>query len=131
MAVSLVPQTGRWAYPAGATGLSQFQFVTFNGSGQLVTPASGVFAVVLDDAPPLLAGAPGPYVVGVDYGIVFQGVQKTLLGANLAAGVPVITNAAGAAIAATGAGNVILGWTMEAGSSGDIVPVLLDRSLHN
>lgn len=136
--ISLVPETGRYTAPAGSAALAQFQFVTFNATGQLVTPASGVFAVVLDDAPSL-SGATlgtggeysGGYVVGVPYTYVFQGIQKVITGANLNAGVAVMSDNSGHAIGATGAGNVILGWTLSASSSGDIASVLLDRSLHN
>ena len=136
--VSLVPSTGRWSAPAGSANLAQFQFVTFNNAGQLITPGSGVFAVVLDDAPSLANATQGTggewsggYVVGTNYGYVFQGVQKVITGANLNPGVAVMSDNSGHAIAATGAGNVILGWTLAASSSGDIAPILLDRSLHN
>jgi hypothetical protein len=138
-AVSLVPAHGRWAFPAGATSLAQFQFVEINSSGELITPASaGIFAVVLDDAPQL-SGATlgtggeysGGYTVGVPYGVVFQGVQKVITGANLTPGTAVKTDTSGHAVAASSAGDVILGWTLFASNSGDLAPILLDRSLHN
>lgn len=138
MSVSLVPETGRWMAPAGSANLAQYQFVTFNASGQLITPTSGVFAVVLDDAPSN-AGATlgsnglysGGYTVGTNYGYVFQGVMKVIFGGTVAAGQPVMSDNNGHAIVATGAGNVILGWSLEAHVSGDLGPILLDRSLHN
>lgn len=139
MSVQLVPETGRWVAPAGSANLAQYQFVTFNGSGQLVTPSSGVFAVVLDDAPSNANATfnsstgfySGGYVVGRNYGYVFQGVMKVFFGGTVAAGQPVMSDGSGHAIVATGAGNVILGWALEAHVSGDLGPILLDRSLHN
>jgi hypothetical protein len=139
MATSLVSQYDRIAFPAGSASLQQFQFVTLTASGQIVTPTSGVFAVVLDDAPSIAAtpmGANdlpgvGGYTVGAFYTCVLKGLQKVIAGATLAPGVPVMSDGSGHAITATGAGNVILGWTTEAHVSGDLAPILLDRALHN
>lgn len=136
MATSLVSQYDYWSFQAGSASLAQFQFCTLNGSGQLVTPAAtGVFAVVLDDAP---HGATlsndlfsGGYVVGNYYTCVLKGVQKVISGASLGAGVAVMTDTSGHAIAETGAGKVILGWTLAACNSGDLVSILLDRSIAN
>ncbi len=134
MAVSLVPSHQRWSFPAGSASLTQFQFVTLNGSGQLVTPAAtGVFAFVLDDAPSL-SGATisndmptGGYSVGAPYGVVLPlgNVQKVITGANLSAGVPIQTDTSGHAVAFV-SGGVCLGWTLKASSSGDIVEVMLN-----
>ncbi len=132
MSVSLVPSHARWSFPAGSTSLAQFQFVTLNGSAQLITPASsGVWAFVLDDAPSnqnatLNANGmyTGGYVVGNYYGCVIGScIQKVYYGGTLAAGVAVTTNTSGQAIAA-GAG-VVLGYTLEAGVSGELHPVHL------
>lgn len=131
-AVSLVPAHGRWSFPAGAANLQQFQFVQINGSGEIVTPAAtGVYCVVLDDAPnlanatfsPSTGEYTGGYQVGVDYGCVFAGVQKVITGANLTPGTPVMNDANGHAIPAAGAGAVILGWTLFNSNSGDLAPI--------
>lgn len=132
MATSLVPPYGRKAFPAGATGLVQFQFCALNTAGQIITPAgAGVFAVVLDDAGALTTGGlPGPLTVGNFYGCVFMGVQKVISGASLNPGVAVKTDTSGHAVAASSSGDVILGWTLSACSSGDLVQILLDRAIH-
>jgi hypothetical protein len=134
MAVSLVPSHQRWSFPAGNASLTQFQFVTLNGSGQLVTPsATGVFAFVLDDAPSL-SGATitndmpsGGYSVGTNYGVVLPlgNVQKVITGANLSAGVAIQTDTSGHAVPFV-SGGVCLGWTLKASNSGDIVEVMLN-----
>jgi len=133
MSVDLVPSTGRWTFPAGQTSLTQFTFVTLNGSGQLVVPAAGAQCVVLDDAPALApGGAPGPYVVGVSYGVVFEGVIRVKLGAGgITALAPVTTDNAGLAVAA-GSGNVINGVAMAAGNAGDLcsIKVSLAGAIH-
>lgn len=129
MSVSLVPAHARWSFPAGTASLQQFQFVGINSSGQIVAPAaSGVYALVLDDAPSVAAATgttadmpTGGYTVGAYYGCVFSSicVMKVLTGANLTAGTAVMTNTSGAAIAATGTG-VVLGYAIAASNSGDI-----------
>ena len=131
MSSDLVPSHARWAFPAGSTSLTQFQFVQINSSGQIVTPAtSGVYALVLDDAP-ALSGATitndmpsGGFVVGAFYSCVFSTicVQKVLTGANLTVGQAVMTDASGHAVPQTGSG-VILGYAIQASNSGDIVRI--------
>lgn len=132
MAVSLVDPHGRWAYPAGITGLTQFTFVALNASGQLILPsANGIAIGILDEgASTMNAGTlgangeySGGYTVGAYYGIVFSGVQKVYAAATLAAGVPVATNSSGQAVAVAGTGTYILGVTMASAVSGDLVPV--------
>jgi hypothetical protein len=127
MATSLVSQWGRYSFPAGATGLAQFSFVTLNSSGQLVVPAAGALCMVLDDAPPLLAGAPGPYVVGVYYGCVFEGVIKVQAGAAITPLEVVTTDANGHAVVAATT-NTINGVALAAGNSGDLVPIRVSLS---
>lgn len=135
MAVQLTPQHGRWSFPAGSAGLQQYQFVAINSSGQIVTPTStGVFAVVLDDAPSLAVSTVGTggvvtggYTVGQNYGCVFDGIMKVISGATLSPGAAIQTDTSGHAVSAV-TGGVILGWTLAASSSGDIISVLLDRS---
>lgn len=135
MAVQLTPQHGRWTFPAGSASLQQYQFVAVNSSGQIVTPsATGVFAMVLDDAPSLAASSlgtggvqTGGYTVGTNYSVVFEGVMKVISGANLTPGTAVQTDTNGHAVAAL-SGGVILGWTLASSNSGDTISILLDRS---
>jgi hypothetical protein len=132
MASSRVPSHARKAYPAGATSLTQFQFVELNSSGQIITPTvTGVYALVLDDAP-ALSGATitndmpsGGYIVGAYYGCVFSTVcsQKVITGANLTAGQAVMTDTNGHAVPLV-AGGVALGYAGHASNSGDIVQIL-------
>lgn len=140
-AVSLVDPHGRWSYPAGITGLSQFIFTALNASGQLILPSANGLAIgVIDDAPSM-SGATlgsddefsGGFVVGTYYGIVFSGVIKVRAGANLNPMVAVAADASGHAVAASGSGTVILGVTMAACSSGDLVSVNVRTTgaLHN
>lgn len=137
MAISRVPPHARESFPAGEAGLQQFAFCAFDASGNLIVPDSaGVFAVVMDDAPNIQSSTlsndlySGGYQVGVYYGVVLSWcLQKVILGATLAAGVPVMTDTNGHAVAAT-TGNVILGYTAFAGNSGDLAPVMLSPSIH-
>lgn len=138
MATQLTPSHGRWSFPAGATGLAQYQFCALNSTGQLITPAAtGVFAVVLDDAPNIQNSTLGSdglysngYTVGQNYGTVFAGIMKVRCNATMNPGTSVMTDTNGKAIAAI-SGAVILGWTLVATSAGDIAEILLDRSYHN
>jgi hypothetical protein len=132
MGISLVPSHARWSFPAGNANLAQFQFCAINASGQIITPAvSGVFAVVLDDAPNIQNSTlandlySGGYVVGASYGCVLgMCVMKVITGANLNPGVAVMTDASGHAIAQAGSG-ITLGYTLEASSSGDVAGIRL------
>lgn len=139
---NVIPQL-RKSFPAGSGSLNQFQFVAVNTSGQIVTPsATGVFALVLDDAPSLAAssslgsestgGQPsGGYTVGTNYGCVLPsaGRQKVITGASFNPGVAVMTDTSGHAVAAV-TGAVVLGWTLAASNSGDIVDILLSVAAH-
>ncbi|MHB1950165.1 MAG: hypothetical protein ACYCQK_01670 [Acidiferrobacteraceae bacterium] len=117
------------AFPAGSASLTQFQFVEINSSGQIVTPtATGVFALVLNDAP-ALAGATitndmpsGGYVVGAYYGCISSLMSwvKVISGAALTAGQAVQTDTSGHAVPLL-AGGVTLGYAIAASNSGDIV----------
>lgn len=128
MAGSLVSEFGRWTYPAGATNLVQFQFVTVNAAGQIVMPSAGNLCVVLDDAPaPGALGVAGPTIVGTIYTVVFTGIMKVIAGGTLAPFVPVTTDSSGHAVTAVGAAqsSSVMGFTMTSCSSGDIVPINL------
>ena len=131
MGVSLVPPHARWSLPAGSTSLTQFQFVALNGSGQVVTPSStGVWALVLDDAPALSGSTitndmpTGGYVVGAYYSCVASTIcfQKVISGANLTPGQAVQTDASGHAVPLV-TGGVTLGHAIQASNSGDIVVI--------
>lgn len=124
------PYAGK-AFPAGSASLTQFQFVEINASGEIVTPtATGVFALVLDDAP-ALAGATitndmpsGGYTVGRYYGCLstMMAWAKVISGANLSAGVAVQTDTNGHAVPLV-TGGVVLGYTVAASNSGDIIEI--------
>ena len=124
------PYAGK-AFPAGSTSLTQFQFVVVNSSGQIVTPAAtGVYAFVLWEAGNLATQTitndmpSGGYVVGAYYGVLspMMSWAKVITGASLAVNTPVMTDTSGHAIAATGSG-VILGYTIAACNSGDVVEI--------
>jgi hypothetical protein len=122
MAQTLVSEFGRWTFPAGSTSLVQYQFVTINASGQIVTPASSaVPCLILDDAPQLGAGGvQGPTVVGVYYGCVFTGIMKVIAGAAITPGQQIASDTSGHAIVASGA-NAVQGYSFTAASTGDLV----------
>lgn len=134
MSISLVPSHARWSFPlaSGNTGVGQYQFVQVTSTAQIEAPsATGVFCVILDDAPSNVNATlgsndlyTGGYVVGVNYGCVLPTgvVQKVYYGGTLNAGVPVMANTSGQAVAATG--GITLGYTMEAGASGELHPIL-------
>lgn len=131
MGVSLVPSHARWDFQAASASLTQFQFVQVNSSGLIQTPTvTGVYALVLDDAP-ALSGATitndmpsGGYVVNAWYGCVFSTIcaQKVITGAALTPGTPVMTDANGHAVPQV-PGGVILGYAIQASNSGDIVVI--------
>jgi hypothetical protein len=140
MSVSLVPSHARWSFPAGSSNLQQFQFVALNASGQIVTPAAtGVYAMVLDDAP-ALAGSTivndmptGGFTVGVYYGCVapMGCFQKVITGAALTPGTAVMTDTNGHAVAAV-TGAVVLGFTIASSNAGDIAVIALNSGgYHN
>lgn len=120
------------AFPAGSTSLTQFQYVVINASGQIVTPSStGVMAWILDDSPSL-SGATvtndmpsGGFSVGAQYTChaVHLTGYKVISGANLTAGVAVQTDTNGHAVPLV-TGGVVLGYTVAASNSGDIVSIV-------
>ena len=139
MAVQLTPSHARWSFAAGTAGLQQYQFCSLNSSGQLVAPSSGVtvtgvFAVILDDAPSLAVSTVGTgnvltggYSVGSFYGVVLPtgSVMKVITGATLSTpGTPVTTDANGHAVAVTNLSQPVLGYTIQASTSGDIAPIV-------
>jgi hypothetical protein len=129
MAVSLVSEFGRWSYPAGGTNLVQFQFVTVNSSGQIVMPTAGQICVILDDAPQLGAGGvQGATVVGVNYGVVWQGIQKVIAGQAFLPFQQVTSDSSGHAVSSLTTGQTVNGITMSACNSGDLVPIALSLS---
>src|SRR5450755_622273 len=126
MAGTLVSEFGRKTYPAGATNLVQFQFVTVNAAGQIVTPTAGQPCVILDDAPALGAGGvQGATVVGVPYTVVWHGIQKVIAGQALIPFAQVTTDSSGHAVSSLTTGQGVNGITMAACNSGDLVPIAL------
>ena len=132
---SLVPEKGHWSFPAGSASLQQFQFVSFNPSGQLITPtASTSYALVLDDAPNITSSGAtlsngewsGGYVVGQYYSAVFMGIVKVIAGGSITAGTQVMSDTSGHAVTLTSPGtNFCQGIAWGSASSGDLVSVLL------
>lgn len=97
---------------------AQYKGVKLDTNGKIVlTDATSLTLGILQTKP--LAGQVG--TVAVD------GVSKILLGGTVAAGARVMCNASGLGIAATTAGNAVIGIAQEGGVSGDIIPILIDR----
>lgn len=94
---------------------TQFVFVAIDTNGQAVLPAAGAYAVgVIQDTPS--AGDPTA--------VCFPGdVTKVLCSGTFAAGAQVMTDATGAALAAT-ATNWILGIALSAGAAGFLADIL-------
>jgi hypothetical protein len=65
---------------------------------------------------------------GVAAAVMIDGISKVRLGATLAAGAEVMSSAAGLAVAATGAGMVVMGILLEGGANGEIGTIQLARS---
>lgn len=135
MSVQLTPSHARWSFEAGSAGLQQYQFCALNSTGQIITPGTtGIFAVVLDDAPSLAVSTVGTgnvltggYTVGQYYGCVLPtgSVMKVITGATFSTpGTAVMTDLSGHAIAQSGTG-ITLGYTIATSSSGDIASILL------
>ena len=95
----------------------QYTFVDVNSSGQAAAP-SGAGAACLG----VLQNDPD--AANKVSAVAIAGVSKVKLGATVAAGASVMTDANGAAITAT-ATNVILGRALAGGDAGEIVPVAL------
>lgn len=133
----LVAEKQRLSFPAGSTSLQQYQFVTLNGSGQLVTPSNSTsYCFVLDDAPAIIgSGATysddlwsGGYTVGAQYGVVWAGVQKVIAGGQITAMTAVQSNTSGQAVTATGT-NVVQGIALGTAASGDLISIAIAWSV--
>lgn len=96
---------------------SQYKFMALASDGQIDPCGAGAKSVgVLQDNPDAAGKVAS---VGID------GVTKIELGATLAAGAEVMSNAAGEAVAVTST-NRSQGILLEGGVDGDIVPMLLN-----
>ena len=97
---------------------AQYKGVKLDSTGKVVlTDATSLTVGILQTKP--TAGQVGTVAV--------SGVTKVLLGGTVAANARVMCNASGLGIAATTAGNAVLGIALEGGVSGDIIPVLIER----
>lgn len=148
MSYSRTSEVSALPFPAGATGLQQFQFVALGTNGQIFTPgANGATTTgittagilgVLDDAPANTGATytsgsetySGGYTIGVNYNVVIRDVPKVIFGGTVPAGAPVTSDASGHAIVATGTSTIIIGYSVEAHVSGDIGPVNIAPSIH-
>lgn len=103
--------------PAGAdlTG-KQFHFGQVNAAGAVVTAAAAAVADCVIDSEGL---------AGVATTVVIGGVAEIVLGAALAAGATVASDATGQAVAA--AAGAQLGKLLQGGAVGDVVPMLWQK----
>ena len=106
--------------PAGDLSTKRYHFVKYDANGKIVAAAAGEAAIgVLEE--PNKADQPAQ--------VVAQGFMFVVLGGTVAAGAPVMSDAAGKAVAATGATapaiNHVLGVMHVGGVAGDIGTILL------
>lgn len=138
MSVKKVSEVAGWMFPAGSASLQQFQIVTVNASGQIVTPNSGAMVLgVLDDAPSIAASTytasdesySGGYTVGQPYSVNLADFPKVIFGATVTPGQFVMSDGSGHAIPATSS-NYIIGQALFAQVSGDLGPIHIQKSIH-
>lgn len=101
-----------------ASAVTQFRFVTLNASAKVAHTGAGLRAEGV-----ALAGAATDQVLPVAY----EGRVTVVAAGTITAGATVASNASGQAVAAT-TGNVILGRALEAGVSGQVITIELDRA---
>lgn len=100
-------------------GGMQYRFVKATGkwqAGLATTPATDAIVGVLQNKPQ-----------GVDHAatVAYAGVTPVIAGANFASGTKVASNATGQAVAYTGTGDQLAGIALDAGTTGNLVSVLL------
>lgn len=108
-----------FSLPAGAdlTG-KQFHAVVVNSSGAAASAgANALVAGMLQNKPN--TGQPAT--------IAYDGVSKAAIGATVAAGAKLTTDAAGKLVTAT-ASQAVVGVALAGGATNDIIPVLLTRA---
>lgn len=114
--MALQEQVRSLSIPASADlSAQQFRFMAIDGNGRIALPAAGGDCVgVLQDKPDALDR------VGEVAMLNMSGKLKVVAGSNLAAGVKIQSDGAGAAIAAA-SGDHVLGTTANAVSSGELI----------
>lgn len=104
--------------PAGADlSTKQYTFVKVNSSGKAVTAGDGERGVGVQQDKPTQDKATN---------IAMSGISKVLCGGTITNGAAVASDANGKAVAAT-TGKHIMGFALEAGASGRIISIVLDR----
>lgn len=104
--------------PAAADlSAAQYKIVTVNSSGQaaLANATSTVVGVLQNK----------PSAAGRVATIADRGVSKVVAGAAITAGARVTSDASGNAVAASIAGDAVLGIALTGAASGDVFPVLI------
>lgn len=105
--------------PAAADlSAAQFKLVTVNASGQAALANTTALVVGVLQNKPTAAGQAAT--------VAFAGVSKVLAAGNITAGARVTADANGNAIAATTAGDAVLGVALAGAASGDLFPVLIN-----
>ena len=108
--------------------------ISLNAGADLSAPAKLYTAVKLTSAGVVSCSVAGELGIGILQNnpkvgdpakVAIGGVSKVKTGAAIAVGVPVATNAAGLLITAV-ATNKIIGVSLAAAASGDIIPVLVN-----
>jgi hypothetical protein len=103
---------------SGDLSAAQYLIMDVNSSGQLATVATkGAKMVGILQDKPAAAGRPGALAI--------NGKAKVVLGATVAAGAEVISDAAGKAIATDAADQYVLGTCMRGGAVNEVGEVLI------
>lgn len=102
---------------AGDLSAAQYKIVYVNSSGQaaVANATSHTVGVLQND----------PSAAGQAATVAYAGVSKVKAGGTVAAGARVTSDANGAAVAAATAGDAVIGVALNAGVSGDVIPVLI------
>jgi len=104
---------------AAVANLAGRRIVKFSGAGIGIAVAATDLAIGVSDT---LDATSGQMV-----DVIMDGSAEVVLGGAVSAGQPVTADAAGAAIAATVAGNIAIGFALATGVAGDIIDVALAR----
>ncbi len=104
--------------PAAADlSASQFKIVTVDSNGRAALAGATTLGVgVLQNKPAALGQAAT---------VAFGGISKVVAGGSITAGARITSDASGNAIAATTAGDAVVGVALASAASGDIIPALL------
>jgi hypothetical protein len=110
------------SYIAGAAGITPSSIVKFSAAGTVVLAAAATDA---------LLGVTDPFcnpALGDRLDVTLMGIMEVKLGGTVARGALVTANAAGLGIVAATT-NRVIGEALESGVVGDVIPVLVERSL--